>query len=161
MNKPDAVKSAADLRRRAEAGWLVKRQGKPLTTGATPSVEDAAGLIHELEVHQIQLEMQNEELYLVQEELETTRAKYFDLYDLAPVGYLTLDEPGLIQEANLTAATLLGVDRGALLKQPFSASSSPRIRPRTSASRNNSGKLVRPISATCACCTPMAPPSGR
>ncbi len=71
-------------------------------------------------MHQIELEMQNEELRRTQEELEVSRARYFDLYDLAPVGYFTLSEQGLILEANLTAAKLLGVARGALVKQPLS-----------------------------------------
>ena len=76
-------------------------------------------MLHELRVHQIELEMQNEELRRAQAELDAARARYFDLYDLAPVGYCTLSEQGLILEANLTAATLLGVARGALVKQPF------------------------------------------
>ncbi len=71
-------------------------------------------------MHQIELEMQNEELRRPQAELDAARARYFDLYDLAPVGYCTLSEKGLILEANLTAATLLGVARGALVKQPIS-----------------------------------------
>ncbi|MDZ7760741.1 MAG: PAS domain S-box protein, partial [Desulfovermiculus sp.] len=71
-------------------------------------------------MHQIELEMQNEELRTAQEEIEESRARYFDLYDRAPVGYCTLSEKGLIQEANLTATTLLGVNRAALIKQPIS-----------------------------------------
>ena len=70
-------------------------------------------------MHQIELEMQNEELRRAQVELDAARARYFDLYDLAPVGYCTVSEEGLILEANLTAATLLGVARGALVKQPL------------------------------------------
>jgi PAS domain S-box-containing protein len=77
-------------------------------------------MVHELRVHQIQLEMQNEELRRTHAELEATKARYFDLYDLAPVGYITLSDTGLILEANLTAATLLGVSRNMLLKRPFS-----------------------------------------
>jgi PAS domain S-box-containing protein len=64
--------------------------------------------------------MQNEELRTAQAEIEAGRARYFDLYDLAPVGYCTLSEKGLIMEANLTAATLLETNRGALIKQPIS-----------------------------------------
>jgi two-component system, cell cycle sensor histidine kinase and response regulator CckA len=84
------------------------------------SPEGAQRVLHELRVHQIELEMQNEELRRAQAELESARARYFDLYDLAPVGYCTISEQGLILEANLTAATLLGLDRGALAKQPVS-----------------------------------------
>ncbi|MEI6310123.1 MAG: PAS domain S-box protein, partial [bacterium] len=76
--------------------------------------------LHELQVHKAELEMQNEELRRTQLELEATRARYFDLYDLAPVGYCTLSEKGLILETNLAAAALLGVSRGALVKQLFS-----------------------------------------
>lgn len=83
----------------------------------TLSLEEARHLVHELRVHRIELEMQNEELRRAQEALEASRARYSDLYDLAPVGYVTLSEQGLILEANLTAATLLGVPRGALVKQ--------------------------------------------
>ena len=76
-------------------------------------------LPHELQVHQIELEMQNEELRRTQAALEASRARYFYLYELAPVGFFTLSDQGLILEANLTAATLLGVARGSLLRQPL------------------------------------------
>ncbi len=82
--------------------------------------EETRLILHELQVHQIELEMQNEELRHTQEELAAAKARYFDLYNLAPVGYVTMSENGLILEANLTAASLLGVSRGALLKQPLS-----------------------------------------
>lgn len=83
------------------------------------SPSETRQMLHELRVHQIELEMQNEELRLAQAELDAARARYFDLYDLAPVGYCTLNEQMHILEANLTAATLLGVDRGTLVNQPI------------------------------------------
>ena len=81
---------------------------------------DSDQLIHELQVHQIELEMQNEELRRVQLELEESRSKYFSLFDLAPVGYFTLDENSLILEANLTSAELLALERCDLIKRKFS-----------------------------------------
>jgi PAS domain-containing protein len=83
------------------------------------SPEAARRNLHELRVHQIELEMQNEELRRTQQELEASRERYFDLYDLAPVGYFTLSEQGLILEANLTAAKLFGVARGVLAKRSW------------------------------------------
>jgi PAS domain S-box-containing protein len=82
------------------------------------SPEEARDLLQELQVHQIELEMQNEQLRQTQEELEAAVTRYADFYDFAPVAYLTLDERGLILEANLTATTMLGVERRRLLQQP-------------------------------------------
>lgn len=76
--------------------------------------------LHQLQVHQIELEMQNEELRQAQFLLDASRARYFDLYDLAPVGYCTVSEKGLIVEANLATATMLGADRSDLVRQRVS-----------------------------------------
>ena len=84
------------------------------------SEEEIWKLVHELQVHQIELEMQNEDLRHTHAELEESRTKYADLYDFAPVGYFTFDKNGLICEANLTGARLLGIERGLLIKKPFS-----------------------------------------
>ncbi len=104
------------LRRRAED---TVTGGEPEATDA-PSPDDARRMLHELRVHQVELEVQNEELRRAHEALERVQARYFELYDLAPVGYLTLTEKGLVEQANLTAATLLGTTRAALVGQPLS-----------------------------------------
>jgi len=84
------------------------------------SPEEIALTLHELQVHQIELEMQNEALRHAQVELDAARARYFDLYDMAPVCYCTVNQSGLILQANLTTTTLLGLPRHALIKRPFS-----------------------------------------
>ncbi len=111
----DHPQPGPDLRRRAEA--RLGNLGRSREGTLTP--EAAERLIHELQVHQIELELQNEELRQAQEALTISRARYVDLYDLAPVGYLTLSEAGLIQEANLAAATLLDAPRETLAGQPL------------------------------------------
>jgi PAS domain S-box-containing protein len=115
------------LRRRAED--ISGKVNLPLELVQEVTPEDAQLLFHELRVHQVELEMQNEELRRAQHELEAARERYFDLYDMAPVGYCTVDDKGLIQEANLTAATLLGVSRIALVKRQISRFIPPAQQP--------------------------------
>jgi len=103
------------LRQRAEAKFRAS-ETHPQTR---LSPEEYQPVLHELRVHQIELEMQNEELRQTQSDLEMSQARYFSLYNLAPVGYVTLDRSGLILEANLTATSLLGVARSAVVKQPL------------------------------------------
>ena len=112
-----AVSNAHSLRVKAEA--RIKQISDSST--ASPAKGDLINhMLHDLQVHQIELEMQNEELRESHMALDALRTRYFDLYDLAPIGYLTLDVRGCIQQANLTLASLLGMSRGTLIKQPIS-----------------------------------------
>jgi PAS domain S-box-containing protein len=133
--KHSQPEDVAELRRRAEdkARSPEQQDLEALSTPVGRRCEVPAGvdfqgsppemqrLLHELRVHQIELEMQNEELRRAGVELDAARARYFDLYDLAPVGYVTISKPGLILEANLTVTTLLGAPRSALVKRPFTS----------------------------------------
>lgn len=85
-----------------------------------PSHYSSEDLLHELRVHQIELEMQNEELLRTLADLDSAHHRYLDLYEFAPVGYLTLSSNSEIIEINLTAATMLDVDRNIMLKHHFS-----------------------------------------
>ena len=118
-NRDNSAEHAAELRRRAEETALKNAVQSPDDIEFL-SLDRIKKTLHELRVHQIELEMQNEELRRAQAELDAARARYFDLYDLAPVGYITITEPGMILEANLTAATLLGSPRGTLARNPIS-----------------------------------------
>jgi PAS domain S-box-containing protein len=109
----------SELRRKAEEIARQKTESYAQTS-APLSPSEVLNALHELEVHQIELEMQNEELRATLVDLDISRAQYFELYDLAPVGYCTVNEKGLILEANLTVVHLLGKsDRAAFLKQPL------------------------------------------
>jgi diguanylate cyclase (GGDEF)-like protein/PAS domain S-box-containing protein len=106
--------STDDLRRRAEE--VLK--GNPLETGGL-SAPDLQFIIHELQVHQVELQLQNEELRRLQLELETSRDNYSNLYDFAPVCYCTLDQKGIIQEANQLCSTIFGIEIKKLIGRPL------------------------------------------
>src|ERR1043166_1174717 len=110
----------ADLRRRAEVRLRGERKGPRSKAGSRKASADTVRTLHELEVHQIELEMQNAELQKVRDALEAALANYTDLYDFAPVGYFSLDESGVILEANLMGAAWLGVERSRLINRRFS-----------------------------------------
>jgi PAS domain S-box-containing protein len=111
--KKDRKPSAGDAarRRRAEA-----KPGGDAARGAPGgrAEEDLLRLVHELQVHQVELEMQNEELRRSRAEVEAWLERYTELYDFSPVGYLTLGRGGTIRQVNLTGASLLGVERSRL-----------------------------------------------
>jgi len=114
MKKPvkrteSATPQATGVRRRTEKKSR-KKAVRLSKNQESMSPEETQQALHELRVHQIELEMQNEEL-------KAARARYFDLYDLAPVGYITVSEQGLVLEANLTATTLLSASSGNLMNQ--------------------------------------------
>ena len=125
--KPNTPTAAAELRRHAEAR-LRDRKGQRSKAGDQKSETDSVRVLHELEVHQIELEMQNTELQQAREALEATLEKYTDLYDFAPVGYLTLEPGGNIREANLAGASLLEIERSALVNRRFGFFVSPEDR---------------------------------
>jgi PAS domain S-box-containing protein len=106
------------LHRRAEDRARAMLAESPTMTDHL-SPEGLQHVLHDLQVHQIELEMQNEELRKTQLQLDAARASYFDLYDLAPVSYFTISEKGIILQANLTAANLLSMPRKELVNKPF------------------------------------------
>ena len=109
-------KGTSGLRERAEA----RLQSKVPGLQELP-LDEMRALVHELQVHQIELEMQNDELHRGQIALEAANRKYSDFYDFAPVGFITLDGAGIIREVNLTAASQLGVNGDQIMGKPLAA----------------------------------------
>jgi len=112
--KADISGTGHSLRDDAEEQLARSLKPSPASTGQTPEA-----LIHELQVHQIELEAQAEELRKLKLALEESRDTYLDLYDFAPLGYFTLSDKALITGANLTGAKLLGVERSRLVNAQF------------------------------------------
>ena len=106
---------AAELRRKAEQ----RVEAVHAPHAGVASQADAAPMLHELQVHQIELEMQNEELQRARAAAEEASAKYGDLFDFAPIGYFLWDAKGTILEVNLAGAALLGLDRNAVVQKRF------------------------------------------
>jgi PAS domain S-box-containing protein len=131
-------KNLAMTIKKQKTDWIAKRQvlrtdADRMLSSLTP--EEAAAqpeevMLHELLVHKVELEMQIEELRRTHAELEEARDHYAEFYELAPVGYITLDSEGLISEINLTGAELLGVDRSKLIHRRIAMFVAPQDRDR-------------------------------
>jgi PAS domain-containing protein len=114
-----------DLRRRAEDRLQAGHQPGP----APLAPEDLERLVHELQVHQVELELQNEELIRANREVEAANLRFADLYDFAPVGYFTLDRGGIVLGSNITGAMLLGQGRPGLHGRSLAHYLTPESRP--------------------------------
>ncbi|MGD0886782.1 MAG: ATP-binding protein [Thermodesulfovibrionales bacterium] len=113
--KKDPLGDVGDLRKRAEERLVAQHQR--LSNLSEKGMEQ---LVHELGTHQIELEMQNEELKRAQAELENLMRRYTDLYEFAPIGYFMLDEKGVVHSVNAAGARMLGVEKDRILRMPFS-----------------------------------------
>jgi PAS domain S-box-containing protein len=127
--KAEQTAAPTALRCRAEAR-LRKQQKRPKpVVGGSKRTADSQRLRHELEVHQVELEMQNAELHEARDRTEVLLDKYTSLYDYAPVGYFSLDEQGRILEVNLTGAAMLGLERSCLINCRLPQFVAPTSRP--------------------------------
>lgn len=117
--KRDPKGEILEIRERAEVAAAKNRLAISDVSALSP--EKVQQLIHELQVHQIELEMQNDELRRAQLQLEESRDRFVDLYDYAPIGYFTLDGNSLILEVNLAGANLLGMERESLIGKPLTS----------------------------------------
>ncbi|RRQ22347.1 sensor histidine kinase [Thiohalobacter thiocyanaticus] len=115
------IRKLSDMSMQQLEQWLERLRTQQTDEHITSAdLSQLQELVHELQVHQLELEMQNRELLETRAQLEAARDRYADLYDYAPVGYLDFDRHGCVLQANITALTLLGGDRAALEGQPFS-----------------------------------------
>ena len=113
--KPGHPTNTAELRHRADA----RLQNQKPPASAPRSAPEMQRLLHELQVHQIELEMQNEELRNSRAQVEAAVSRYTDIYDFAPVGYFTLKSDGVITQTNFAGARLLGLERARLVGKRF------------------------------------------
>jgi signal transduction histidine kinase/ActR/RegA family two-component response regulator len=114
-SKAVLARTAAERSRKLAAG----RSPRPRSAAPSSKADPQKNLVHELQVHQIELQLQNDELQKARLELEESRDRYQDLYDFAPAGYLTVSRRGRILEANLTGAVMLGEPRGRIIDHGF------------------------------------------
>ena len=119
QTKSNPSPAATKLRRRAETRLRERRRNRRSMAGKPRSATDTQRLLHELEVHQVELELQNAELQAARNEAEAALEKYTALYDFAPIGYFTLDHEGTICGLNLAGARLLGLERAKLVDRRF------------------------------------------
>jgi PAS domain S-box-containing protein len=110
--------AAADPELRMRAQERLYQQGRTLAT-STMQVDNPQRLLHELQVHQVELELQNEQLEAARAWIEAALASYTELFDFAPVPYFTLDRTGKITELNLAGARLLGSERARVIDKRF------------------------------------------
>jgi PAS domain S-box-containing protein len=127
--KPNPAASSAELRGHAEARLRKGKSNQRSGVGDPKSEADPWRLLHELQVHQVELKMQNAELQDARNRMEILLEKYSDLYDFAPVGYFSVDEQGRILEANLMGAALLGVERSLLINRRLPRFVAPASQP--------------------------------
>jgi two-component system, cell cycle sensor histidine kinase and response regulator CckA len=120
---------AAELRRHAEARLKENQKGQQSQTGAERTAHETHRLVQELQIHQIELEMQNEQLEQARTATEAALERYTDLYEFAPAGYFTLDREERIRQVNLTGSGVLGVDRSRLVNRHFALFVAEKFRP--------------------------------
>jgi PAS domain S-box-containing protein len=127
--QPEQLPMFAELYRRAEARMSETQAQPEPEPGADTAEPDPRRLVHELQVHQIELQMQNAELHETQARLEASLDQFSDLYDFAPIGYFTLTAEGIIRQLNLRGAELAGMERGRLVGHAFGNLLSTKSRP--------------------------------
>jgi PAS domain S-box-containing protein len=131
--RPSAYPDSRDLEGQSHGSALRRKAeqylGRLPTVERSPGADEARQILHELHVHQMELEMQNDELRRAQQEIAESRNRYAFLYDFAPLGYFTLDLSGTIREVNLTGTQIRGLERQYLIQKPFALFITPETRP--------------------------------